>query len=395
MTEHALLSASGANIWLNCPPSIRLGEDQPDTTSIYAREGTLAHAVAELKARRLFEEITPEEYQAEIDALITSDEWGKVEAEIGSPDLFSEIDRHTNYYEENLKRLSIEMPFKPAALIENKVDFSMYAPHGFGTADCILAAGHQLTVIDFKYGRGIAVEANNNPQLSLYGLGAYQLLRMLYDLKKVSLVIIQPRSESGAKFSQWDQTIDELLSFGEKVKPLAKQAWDGEGEFNPGDHCRYCKAKGFCRARADENVKLAGFTELKPNSLSLEELDKYLKAGESVSAWLKDLKDYTLKQCLAGKNVPGWKAVAGRRSRSWTDQLHAFEVLQSKGIDESMLYERKPLSVAKTEKLIGEKLYKEIEPDLVTISEGKPTLAPESDKRDAITQVPTAKEVFS
>lgn len=386
MTEHsqrahALLSASGAHRWLNCMPSARLETQFPDTTSEAAKEGTLAHEIAEAKVRNYFQ------------TLDYGKTWlNKELAKFKKRKLYApEMDGYTNDYLDYCRAAALEWKNLPYIDVEKKLDLSGYVPEGFGTADLILIGGNKLRIIDLKYGKGVPVSAERNPQLMLYALGAYDAYSMLYDIQEVELSIFQPRIDNT---SSWTIGIKDLLAFGELVKEKAAIAIKGEGEQTPGDWCRFCRARAQCRARAEKNVELAFMTDKAPELLALDEIGGYLEKGEDVARWLKDLQEYALSQCLAGHEVAGWKAVEGRGSRDWTDQEEAFKRLEENGIDEAMLYERKPLSLAQTEKLVGKKDFANTVGDLVVKKPGKPTLVPETDKRTAITNVTTAAEAF-
>ncbi len=378
--EHALLSASSSHRWLACPPSVRLTENYPDTTSDFAREGSLAHELAELRLQKYFTKgIGPKTFKKRVDEFKTNSLW------------HDEMLHHTEEYFEYVKSVYLKYKGKPFVAIEKRVDYSRYAEGGFGTADCIVISGENLHIIDFKYGKGVAVKAEDNPQMMLYALGAVGAYWMLYDIKKIHLSIVQPRLDN---ISEWSLDLDKLLEFGETVKEKAKLAFEGKGDYVAGDHCRFCPARANCRTRADDNIKLAGFTAVKPPLLSNDEVGEYLEQGSDIAAWLKDLKDFALSECLAGRDVKGWKAVEGRGSREWIDGDRAFETLINSGIDESVLYVREPLSLAKTEKLVGKKEFSSLVGDLVVKKQGKPTLAKESDKREAITNITTAQEAF-
>lgn len=382
--DHSFLSASGAHRWLACTPSAMLEKDFPDTTSESAREGTLAHELAELKVRNYFYsvEFGKRKLTAAIKKLKEQELWQ------------DEMMGHTDTYLDVIKTLALGLPSKPYAAIEKRVDFSTYVPDGFGTADCILLQGDTLHVIDFKYGKGIPVSAEENPQMKLYALGAYETYKILYPIKNIHLVIVQPRLPDGT--SEWSCDIDHLLRFGEYVKARAELAIKGEGPFSPGEkQCRFCRARAKCRARAEENVRLAFAVGKKPPLISNEEVGKYLQMGEDVAKWLKDLQEYALSECLAGKDIPGWKAVEGRGVREWTDMDAAFEKLVSDGVVEGpLLWEKKPLTLAQVEKLVGVKEFKNAVGDLVVKAPGKPTLVKESDKREAITNKMTAEKAF-
>lgn len=382
--QHALLSASGAHRWLLCPPSAKLEEQFPDTTSESAREGTLAHELAELKLRHYFKtkEFGKRKYNAEVKKLKTEELWK------------DEMDGYTEIYKDYIKTLALSFPCEPYVAIEKRVDFSAYVPEGFGTADCILLSRDTLHVIDLKYGKGVPVSVEENPQMMLYALGAYQTYNFLYDIKKIHLVIVQPRLDS---ISEWECPLEELLEFAAYVIKRADAAMNGEGEFCPGEkQCRFCRAKAQCRARAEENVKLA-FSPDKdklPPLISNAEMGNYLSLGEDVAKWLSDLKDYALKECLAGKDVPGWKAVEGRGQRAFTDMEEAFAILKEKGIPEELLYEKKALTLAQVEKVVGKKEFTDMVGDMIIKNPGKPALVRETDKREAITNKVTAEQAF-
>ncbi len=381
---HAVLSASKAHRWLLCTPSARLEEQFPDTTSNAAREGTLAHELAEMKLRHFFQtkDFGKRKYNAAVKKIRTEDLWQ------------GEMEEYTEIYKDYIKTLAISFPTEPYVAIEKKVDFSSYVPEGFGTADCILLSGDTLHVVDLKYGKGVPVDAEENPQMMLYALGAYHTYSFLYDIKKIHLVIVQPRLDS---ISEWTCPLGELLGFAEYAKERAVLAIKGEGAFCPGEkQCRFCRAKAQCRARAEENVKLAFSSEKGklPPLISNEEMGTYLSLGEDVAKWLADLKECALGECLAGHEVPGWKAVEGRGSRDWTDMEEAFTVLKEKGIPEEILYERKALTLAQVEKTIGKKDFAEMVGSMVIKNPGKPTLVKESNKREAITNKITAEKAF-
>lgn len=384
---HALLSASGAHRWLVCTPSARLEEQFPDTTSGAAQEGTLAHELAELKVRNYFYSVDfgKRRLTAAVNKLKKNVLWQE------------EMGGYTDEYLDYIKSAAFALSSPPYVAIEKQVDFGAYVPEGFGTADCILIGGGVLHVIDFKYGKSPdgRVTAEGNPQLALYALGAYEAYKLFYLIQEVKFTIVQPRLPDG--ISEWGCPISELLAWGEHVKERAALAIKGEGEFKPGDKtCRYCRAKARCRARADRNVELAFSQDFgkKPDLLTYEELGLYLTQGTDVFKWLSDIQDAALSACLAGKSVPGWKAVEGRGKRDWTDMDEAFIRLQEKGIPEEVLWERKPLTLAGVETAIGKKLFAEYVGDMVIKSPGKPTLVAESDKRAAITNKVTAAEAF-
>lgn len=380
---HALLSASGAHRWLVCTPSAKLEEGFQDTTSEAAKEGTLAHELAELKARHYF--YTPDfgkkKYTTRANKLKKEDLWK------------DEMERYTDEYLDYLKVTALNLNTAPYVAIEQKLDLGNWIPEGFGTADCVMVYGNTVHVFDFKYGKGVQVDAEQNPQMLLYALGAYAAYKMLYPIEQICMTIVQPRIDH---VSEWTCTLEELLSFGEKVKERAALAIEGKGEYHPDEKaCRFCRAKAQCRARSDFNVKKAFNIGEMPPLISAEEAGKRLLELQDIVKYQKDLQEWALSECLAGKDVPGWKAVEGRSVRDWSDMDAAFDkLIKSEMTMEEMLYEKKPLTLAQVEKLIGKKDFQDTVGEFVAKKSGKPTLVKESDKREAITNIVTAEEAF-
>ena len=382
-TQHALLSASGAHRWLHCTGSPLLEKDFPDSTSAYAQEGTLAHELCELKLMAYTGEITKRKLTSMKNKLMKSELW--------QPEMESTSEAYLDY----VKDITMSYTVKPVILTEKKVDFSQYVPEGFGTADCLILAGDTLHVVDYKHGKGVVVDADHNPQMMLYALGAMSELSLLYRFKFVHMTIVQPRVNN---ISEFTMTADDLIEWGETVvKPKAEAAISGHGEFEAGDWCRFCRAKQQCKTRYESNDSL--YPELSerhdPRLITLTELGEYLRRGRDMAAWLEDMKEYALSESLAGADVPGWKAVEGRGSRAFTDTDEAVDTLIKNGIDESVLYERRVLTLAQMEKAVGKKAFGEIVGNLVVKNPGKPTLVEESDKRPRITNQPTAADVFN
>lgn len=380
---HALLSASGAHRWMVCTPSAKLEEGFPDTTSEAAREGTLAHELAELKARHYF--YTPDfgkkKYTTRANKLKKEDLWK------------DEMERYTDEYLDYLKVTALNLNTAPYVAIEQKLDLGNWIPEGFGTADCVMVYGNTVHVFDFKYGKGVQVDAEQNPQMMLYALGAYAAYKMLYPIEQICMTIVQPRIDH---VSEWTCTLEELLSFGEKVKEKAALAIEGKGEYHPDEKaCWFCRAKAQCRARSDFNVKKAFNIGEMPPLISTEEAGQRLLELQDIVKYQKDLQEWALSECLAGKDVPGWKAVEGRSVRDWSDMDEAFDkLIKSEMTMEEMLYEKKPLTLAQVEKLIGKKDFQDTVGEFVVKKSGKPTLVKESDKREAITNIVTAEEAF-
>lgn len=385
--DHALLGPSNAYQWAACPPSARLSEGLPDTGSEAAKEGTLAHELAELKLRNYFHSVDfgKRKLAAAVKKLKENLLWD------------DEMMGYTDDYMDYVKAAALSFPAEPTVAIEKKVDISEYVPECFGTADCLLIGGGVIHVIDFKYGKSPSgrVEAENNLQMQLYALGAWTASRMLYRVDRIRMSIVQPRLPDG--ITEWEIPLEKLLETGEWIRERAQLAWKGEGEYHPDEKtCRFCRAKSRCRARAEKNLELA-FAPAKgklPPLISNEEMGEYLLQGQDVAKWLSDLQDCALRECLAGHEVPGWKAVEGRSTRKWTDMDAAFGRLIESGINAAVLWERKPVTLAQIEKIVGKKDFAECVGEYVVKEPGKPALVQESDNRPAITNRVAAAEAF-
>lgn len=371
MAKHALLSASGAHRWLECTPSAQLELQFPQSTSEYAEEGTAAHELCELTARYWLGEISEAEYENQRDELAKG-KYYNAEMQECANDYAKFVAEKTA-----AARETCEDAF---TALEVRVDFSKYVKDGFGTGDCIIVSDNVLEIIDFKYGKGVRVEAAGNPQMKLYALGAYLEYNTLFDIDSVRMTIFQPRL-SGVQSSD-EITVKELLEWAEKyVKPRAKLAYKGEGAFAPSEEvCKFCRAKAQCKARADKNLKL--FDEA-PDVLLLtpEDAGKILEQAGDIQSWLADLESLVSSTLLAGQPVEGWKMVEGRSNRRFADELKVVDAMKAAGYDESLLYERKLITLTQMEKDFGKKAVAETLGELIVKPQGKPTLAPAKDKR--------------
>lgn len=379
--SHALLSASGAHRWLSCTPSAKLEEQFPDSTSTYAEEGTLAHELCEIKVNKALLGMPTKTYNSTL-------------KKIKGNDLYqTEMDKYTDEYLDYILEKVHSFDSPPTVIVEKKVDFSSYVPEGFGTADCIILGDGELHIVDFKYGKGVEVSAENNPQMMLYALGAYLEYSFLFQIEAVKMTIVQPRI---GNISEYSMLVEELLEWAElTVKPRAQMAWNGEGDYVAGDHCKFCRAKASCRERARKNLEAENFELKEGPLLSLEEIGEALKKAIDLAKWAEDLKEYALAESLKGNDIPGWKAVEGRGSRNFTDNDLAIKKLKEAGIAEELLYERKQYTLAQIEKMVGTKEFKKIVGDLVVKNPGKPTLVVNTDKREKITNKVTAAEDFA
>nr|DAS75314.1 MAG TPA: Protein of unknown function (DUF2800) [Caudoviricetes sp.] len=378
---HALLGPSSASRWMACPPSVRLCEQFEDVESEYAKEGSLAHEIAELKMKKL------------IDPGLTSRKFTSAMKKLKDKELYQEeMQGYTDEYVEFIQEQMYSYETTPHISVEQKVDFSQYVPGGFGTADCILISNDTLHIIDFKYGKGVPVDAENNAQLLLYALGAYLAYEMIFPIEHIKMSIVQPRLSN---ICTWECSLDYLLTFAKKAQEKAVMALNGEGDFNCGEHCKFCKAKAICRERANTNLELAKYEFKAADQLTLEEIGEILQKAQDLAKWAEDLKEYALAESLKGNNVPGWKAVNGRGSRSFKNTDEAIKVLVDNGIAEELLYERKYLTLAQMEKTVGKKEFNSLVGDLIAMNVGKPTLVDASDKREAITNRIKAEDEFS
>lgn len=377
--KHALLSASSASRWLNCTAAPRFEEGLPESTSEYAEEGRLAHAIAELKVLKKFTVMTPRTYTTRLN---------KFKKE---PLYNTEMDKTTDLYVEHLTEQAMLYDSAPTVAAEVKVDFGEYVPDGFGTCDCVMIGEDTLSITDYKHGKGVPVSAMDNPQMKLYALGALKRYAPIFGdtIKKVRMTIDQPRLDSHTTDTL---TVEELRAWGESIKPIAQKAFSGLGEFVPGEHCRFCRGKAQCRARANVNTALEDFKDCvlpgKPvlddlaHILTDAEIGDLLIRGQQLVQWYKDLEEYALKTMLDGKPIAGWKLVAGRSNRTFTDQDAAIKAVIAAGYDEALVYDRKPKTLTELEKLMGKAEFAEKIGSFVVKPLGKPTLALETDKRE-------------
>lgn len=367
---HAILSASSANRWLHCPPSARLCESYDDKGSDYAAEGTDAHALCEYKLRQALgmEATDPTENLT----------WFNEEMSDCAAD-------YAAYVLEQVEAAK-QTCADPVVLIEQRVDFSRWVEDGFGTADCIIIADGTLQIIDYKYGLGVLVSAEENPQMQCYALGSLELFDGIYDIDSVRMTIYQPRRDN---VSTYELSKDELYRWADEVlKPTAELAFAGNGNFLCGEWCGFCKAKHDCRARAEANLELARYDFKLPPLLTDEEVEEILVRADDLVLWAADIKEYALRQALSGKKWSGWKLVEGRSNRRYTNDALVASAVESIGFDP---YEHKVLGVTAMQKLLGKSRFEELLAPYIEKPQGKPTLVPESDKRPAIN---TAKNDF-
>lgn len=386
MTErkHAILSASGAYRWLACPPSARLEEQFAETTSTYAEEGTLAHGMAEQKLRFLLKQISAQDYDQALQIFEKN--------EFYSASMLDYIETYTSIVMEKVNEAKARSA-DAVVLLEQKLDFSDWVPEGFGTGDVVIISDGVLEIIDLKYGKGVPVAAEDNAQMKLYALGALATFDSLYDIKTVRMTIVQPRLDSISS----DEIPAETLYWWADTELIkrAQLAWEGEGEFQAGEHCRFCRARYTCRARAEANLELAKMEFKKPEILTDEEIGEVLKQADELKAWVSDVFDYALVQARDhGKKFPGWKLVEGRSVRQYADGGAVAKKLTEAGYKEEQIYEKRLWGITAMEKLLGKTLFNELLGGLVIKPPGKPTLVPEADKRPEINSIAAAMADF-
>jgi hypothetical protein len=378
MTAHALLSASGSKRWLSCTPSARLEATLPDpkrgsNSFDFSQEGTTAHSLAEIKLRHYYGQIGIEEYENETRAV--------KETIYYNEDFEANVDNYVLYVRSQIGE-------GDTPLFEQRVDFSDWVPDGFGTADVVILSKHSIRVIDLKFGKGVPVSAQDNTQLRLYALGAWSKFKEEYpDIKEVSYTIHQPRLDS---ISTDGTSINKLVDWANYfVKPKAKKAWSGAGEFLPGEWCQFCKAKAQCRARSDFNTELAKLEFKTPALLDQDEISEVLTKAQNLKTWASDVEEYALSRAIEEEIIPpGYKLSTSVTHRKIKDQALAAQVLVSKGMDEEAIYKDRELkSIPTLEKMVpkGQQITAWLG-DLVIRPDGAPKLVrvKESAKEDFV-----------
>ncbi len=368
--KHAFLSASASHRWLECPPSAKLCAEQGDRASPYAKQGTDAHALCEYKV---------------LAALGKPSEDPTEGLNFFDTEMANCTDEYCTYVMEQLQEARAYCR-DPDVLVEQRLDFSKWVPNGFGTGDCLIVADKVLHIIDFKYGLGILVEAENNPQMMCYALGALEIYDGIYDIDTVRMTIFQPRREN---ISTYEMDKKDLLHWANTIlKPTAELAYVGEGDFKAGDHCQFCKVKATCRKRAEHNLEMARYDFEMPTILDKSEIAAILPRIDDLVAWAGDIKEYALQQAMSGTEYPGYKVVEGRSVRKYTDEEAVATAVTDAGYDP---YEKKVLGITAMTSLLGKKRFEELLSGFITKPPGRPTLVPDSDKRPALN---TAKDDF-
>lgn len=376
--SHALLSASGANRWINCTPSARLEEAQgPKETSIYAEEGTLAHELSELYIRHdILKVLDDQAFSDRFDEIMNN--------KLFSDEMLDVVPIYVDYCEDQFN----EAKAKDACAVmevEQKLDLTEFVPESFGTADCLIIGGSTLEIVDYKHGKGVPVYAEWNKQLMLYGLGALRKYEMVYDIDEVRVTIVQPRINN---ISSWAISVDELLKWAEdELRPAAKLAFDGEGEIRAGEWCKFCAVKNRCRELYNKNVELAKYDFQDPALLSDDEIADVLTKVPTLVEWANSVQEYAQLEAINNNKVwPGFKLVEGTSRRKWDDEDKVAEAIFNNipEASEDQVYTTKLKSITDIEKIFGKKTVAEKLSDVIIKPQGKPTLVPISDKRPAL-----------
>ena len=379
---HAKLSSSASKRWLGCPGSVKLSEHYPNGSSIYADEGTIAHGMAEGMISK--DDKLVQKYKVE------ADKFYEEHPELNGT--FLEMKMILQPYVDYVFEEYAEQVHEDEAaqlMTEERVDLTEYIPGGFGTSDVVILRQGRLHIIDLKYGKGVSVSAEDNPQLKLYALGTLARFDMLYDIEDVVMTIYQPRLDN---VSTDTIKAKDLYAWGEEViKPGAQLALSEDAPVHAGDWCQFCPARYDCKERARDAMELQKY--LGQMVLSPEEIAEILGKIDRLTKFAEDIKDSALTKALDGEEIPGWKVVEGRSIRKYVgSEEEIVRQCEGAGYDQALLYERKLLTITNMEKLMGKKQFAEVLGAYVEKPEGKPTLAPESDKRPAITNNSAAED---
>ncbi len=355
--KHAVLGASSAHRWINCPPSAQLCAAQPDTVSPYAEEGTQAHAVCEYMIHKTL--------------------LGDQTEDLGFEPTDEMIEAARGYRDFIVREMGKEKCWQ--LCVEQRVDYSEWAPGGFGTVDCLAVTDGAMMIFDFKYGQGVQVSAENNPQMMCYALGGLAMFGTLYSIYDVTMSIYQPRI---GNISTWTITVPDLLIWAKEVlEPAAQLAYSGGGEAKAGDWCRFCRIKATCKALAEQNMELVKLDFPTPLGMTYEEMAQILPKLDMLRDWAESVKDYALDQALRGARIPGYKLVEGRSVRKFRSEADACLKIKTAGFNP---YITKMKGLTELQREMGRKKFDEICGEELIKPAGKPALVPVTDKRPEI-----------
>ena len=363
MAAHSVYPPSSAKRYMNCTPALKLEQQFEDEQSPYAEEGSAGHALAEHLIKKHLKKRSK-----------------RPVSDYYTDELVEAVDEYVGYCIGQIEAAKQECS-DPVFEVERRTDISRHIEGCFGTADMVIVTDHKIHVIDLKLGKGVMVDAEHNEQLMIYGLGILDFYEILYDIETVALTIVQPRLEH---LSTWEISVEDLKKWAkEELEPKARMALDGEGEFRAGDHCRFCKARFTCRARAEEYLKLARMEFAEPALLSDDEIAEVLLKADTLKKWAEEIYAYAQNEAVVNhRQWPGFKLVLGKSNRKYTDENEAAEAAKKAGYTD--IYKTSLIGITDMEKLMGKKKFSEILGSLVYKPEGKVTLVPESDKREAV-----------
>lgn len=372
MGAHARFSPSAANRLIHCPPSLVLGEAFEEEESPYAAEGSAGHALAEHLIKKYLKQRTT-----------------RPVSDYYSDDLMEAVEDYVSFVIGEIEEARQEYT-NALFSVEQRVDVSAYVPDCFGTADMVIVTDRMVHIIDLKLGKGVPVYAEDNPQLKIYGLGVLELAEMLFNIENVRLTIYQPRLFNS---STWDISPSDLKAWGEEtLRPAGELALKGEGDLSAGSWCRFCKARFTCRQRAEKNLKLAQLEFKAPALLTDDEIAEVLRTADELAKWASDVYAYAQDQAIIHHKVwKGFKLVMGKSNRKYTSEEEVAAAASAAGYTD--IYKKSLIGITEMERLMGKKEFARILGALVYKPEGKVTLVPESDKREAI-QSSTAEADF-
>lgn len=382
--SHAILSPSGASRWLVCTPSARLEMQFPDTAGEAAAEGTLAHRLGELLIKRKLGRIHNKPYESELKDILANP--------LYTTSMMDYCEDYAVFVIEKFHEAQVDTS-DAELLTETKVDLGTFIEEGFGTVDIQIRTVNRLIIIDLKYGKGVPVSVVENKQEMIYSLGAMHESDFLYGYEVIEMIIYQPRLDN---ISPWEISVDQLRAWAtEELIPKAKLAFAGEGDYVPGDHCRFCRAKATCKALADYNLEVDAYTNTNPDLLNPDKISNILKRLPLLVNWAGAVEEYALQAALQGTVFPGYKVVEGRSSRVYSNQESVGKLLLKEGYNESAIYKKTLLGIGDMEKELGKADFNRYLSDLIIQPAGKPVLVPASDKRPELNSHDSAVQAFS
>lgn len=381
---HALLNPSSADRFINCPPSVRLSEPYPDIETDFAMEGTLVHELIEAFIKDRLGIWNALQHVKALERIQSHRLYKKEMLNYAYDFKDYVLDLYSKYR-------SVDPSTK--IFIEEEIDLSGYIPEGYGHNDIGFVTSDKIHIIDFKYGQGVRVEAENNSQLKVYALGIYDKVMLDRDIEEIEITVYQPRMDN---ISTDVIDIETFLSWVKLVlMPAAELAYKGEGNFKSGPHCKFCRVKAQCRAHAEYNLQLADEDFKDVYLLSDDEIRAILDKAKVFTEWIKAVEEYALSEAVKGKKWKGLKLVEGRSTRRYKNEAKIIKVLQEKGYTDDQIFDKTIKNLTELEAYLGKKYFNSIFKNHIVKPQGKPTLVPLSDKRDEFALRRSAEDDFS